>query len=165
MLAIFYTFRLHVSDPHTVTKTNLYEEDLKNSTFLPPSRAPGLISRIMHFCTKFTFYYKWFTIMYTFISFSLEFEGIIFVLLLIPFAPFFRFFLWDLSAYCIVILHLITIKRLLLERPVCPAVSQLSVVKKSLNNFELSFLVHILQLFLSKKPKICWTIFDNSVHC
>ena len=95
--------------------------------------------------------------MYTFISFSIKFEGIIFDIVFILFAQFFSFFLWNLSTYCIVIFNLITLKRLLLERPV----SQLSVVK---NRLEISFQVHNLQLFLAKKPKLSWTIFDNFVR-
>ena len=53
----------------------------------------------------------------------------IFCIALNHFANFLRFFLWDLSASCIVILHLITLKRLLLESPI----SQLYVAKTDLN--------------------------------
>ena len=88
--------------------------------------------------------------MYSSISVSLEFDESIL-------AQFFRFFWWDLTASCIVILHLTTQKRLLLER----SFSQLSVVK---NRLELSYLVLILQQLWSKKLKISLTIFDNCVH-
>ena len=53
----------------------------------------------------------------------------IFCIALNHFANFLRFFLWDLSSSCIVILHLITLKRLRLESPL----SQLYVAKTDLN--------------------------------
>ena len=70
-------FGLHVSDPHTVRKTYLYEEVFKKSHFSSP-RAQ-------------CFYYKWFTIMYTKISYSLEFNGRIFGIVFDSFCSIFRF--------------------------------------------------------------------------
>ena len=95
-----------------------------------------------------------------FFSFCLEFNGIIFGIAFDSFCSIFVFFSMRFISllYCYFTSYHSKLKRLLLERPV----SQISVLK---NRLELSFLVHILQLFLSKKPKISWTIFDNSVHC
>ena len=112
--------------------------------------------RIMHFCTKFTFYYKWFTIMYTFISFSLEFDGIIFGIAFDPYCSIYSFFSMRFVSF--------------LHSYFTSYHSQTFAVEKACvsafcgkNRLELSYLVHILHKFLSEKLKISWTILCNFV--
>ena len=90
--------------------------------------------------------------MFTSISFSLEFDEINFGIVLHSFCLTFSFFsmIFDSSLHSYCTVHLIALKRLLFER----FFSLLSLVK---NRLELSFLVHILQYFLSQKKfkKMC----------
>ena len=79
-------FGLHVSDPHTVRKTYLYEEVLKNPTFLPP-RPDKKNNAFLH--NVFTTNDSLLCILkFHLVKNSME-EFL--VLFLIPFAPFFVF--------------------------------------------------------------------------
>ena len=130
----FTLFTKLVSDPHTVRKTNLYEEILESYTFSPP-RPDIENNAFLH--NVFTTNDSLLCNMYTSISFSLEFDKMIFDIVFDPFSSIFSFFFSEFVSS--------------LHSYFSSYHSQTFAVAK--HRLDLSFLVHILQIFLSKKLK------------
>ena len=96
----FTLFILHVSDPHTVRKTNMFAEVLENSTSPPPQTWP-VDCRIMHFYTMFFLQTIHYYVYFNFIEFRTwwTYFWYCFLSLLLNFFVFFVRFVSLLQSY------------------------------------------------------------------